>query len=115
MMLDPSAQLQHELDSSIEAALAARRPILFHVNADTTWLLSLPFPVDALCPPGRSRFNILLDPWLQGPQVRDPHQFADRRPNSQHVADCCLCRVMWRAGSAHNGMEFGAVCKQSAN
>ncbi|KAG5919652.1 hypothetical protein E4U61_000714 [Claviceps capensis] len=44
------------------------RPILVHVNADTTWLLQLPYPPDAVVPQGRRRFNILIDPWLQGPQ-----------------------------------------------
>lgn len=67
-MSDPSLQLQRELESSIAAALTARRPILSHINADTTWLLSLPYPEDAFCPPRRCRFNILVDPWLVGPQ-----------------------------------------------
>ena len=67
-MLDPSSQLQRELENSIAAALLTRRPILSHLNADTTWLLSLPYPDDAYCPPRRCRFNILIDPWLQGPQ-----------------------------------------------
>lgn len=44
------------------------RPVLVHLNADTTWLLQLPYPPNANVPPGRSRFNILIDPWLQGPQ-----------------------------------------------
>ncbi|KAI0158456.1 hypothetical protein BJ166DRAFT_527566 [Pestalotiopsis sp. NC0098] len=43
-------------------------PVLIHLNADTTWLLSLPYPPSAERPAGRARFNILLDPWLQGPQ-----------------------------------------------
>lgn len=67
-MSDPSLQLQRELESSISTALTARRPILSHINADTTWLLSLPYPEGAICPPRRCRFNILLDPWLVGPQ-----------------------------------------------
>ncbi len=67
-MSDPSLQLQHELESSVVTALTARRPILSHINADTTWLLSFPYPGDVICPPRRCRFNILLDPWLAGPQ-----------------------------------------------
>ncbi|KAH9908513.1 hypothetical protein F4778DRAFT_350209 [Xylariomycetidae sp. FL2044] len=46
----------------------APHAVLTHVNADTTWLLSLPYPADAARPSGRSRYNILIDPWLQGPQ-----------------------------------------------
>ncbi|KAJ6446742.1 major facilitator superfamily protein [Purpureocillium lavendulum] len=47
-----------------------RRPLLTHVNADTTWLVQLPWPAAATTRPprGRSHFNILIDPWLAGPQ-----------------------------------------------
>ena len=62
----PSLQLQGTLNSSIREALLAQRPILTHLNADTTWLLQLPYPNNAARPPGRSRFNIVLDPWLRG-------------------------------------------------
>ncbi|KAK7997361.1 hypothetical protein PG989_005401 [Apiospora arundinis] len=54
---------------------ATNEPVLIHLNADTTWLVSLPYPPTATKKPvaaavanSRSRFNILLDPWLQGPQ-----------------------------------------------
>jgi hypothetical protein len=67
-MSDPSSQLQSELEGSIEATLTARRPFLQHINADTTWLLSLPYPDDATWPPGRCRFNVLIDPWLKDEQ-----------------------------------------------
>ncbi|TRX99074.1 hypothetical protein FHL15_000416 [Xylaria flabelliformis] len=60
------------LHISDRAALAAAwhspHPILTHLNADTTWLLHIPYPEGVTRPPGRSRFNVLLDPWLQGPQ-----------------------------------------------
>ncbi|KAL0932128.1 uncharacterized protein CTRU02_213081 [Colletotrichum truncatum] len=49
-------------------ALKTDRPILVHLNADTTWLIQLPYPQHAAAPTGRKRFNILIDPWLQGPQ-----------------------------------------------
>lgn len=61
-------ELPHELDGSAAETFAAQRPILWHLNADTTWLLSLPYPDDAPRPPQRCRFNILIDPWLKGPQ-----------------------------------------------
>ncbi|KAK2599445.1 hypothetical protein N8I77_011199 [Diaporthe amygdali] len=61
-----------------KTALASPRPVLAHLNADTTWLLQLPVPASAGASPSsksktkktarRSRFNILIDPWLQGPQ-----------------------------------------------
>ncbi|WYZ40879.1 hypothetical protein EsH8_IV_001220 [Colletotrichum jinshuiense] len=49
-------------------ALKTDRPILIHLNADTTWLIQLPYPSSFTPPTGRKRFNILVDPWLQGPQ-----------------------------------------------
>lgn len=62
-----------------KTALASPRPVIAHLNADTTWLLQLPVPGSLMAPPRsrvkakskvpeRSRFNILIDPWLQGPQ-----------------------------------------------
>lgn len=50
------------------AALASGRPVLAHLNADTTWLLQLPYPSASPGPNGRTHFNILVDPWLRGPQ-----------------------------------------------
>lgn len=53
------------------AALKTDRPVLAHLNADTTWLLQLPISNNDSTQPtskGRSRYNILIDPWLQGPQ-----------------------------------------------
>jgi hypothetical protein len=54
--------------AALKAALKRPHPVLIHLNGDTTWLIQLPYPADVKPPPGRSRFNILLDPWLQGPQ-----------------------------------------------
>ena len=65
---DATKQLQQDLSDSITRALLTRRPILTHLNADTTWLIQLPYPHGKTRPPGRSRYNILIDPWLSGPQ-----------------------------------------------
>ncbi|KAI0447659.1 hypothetical protein F4803DRAFT_272345 [Xylaria telfairii] len=54
--------------AALIAAWRSPHAILTHLNADTTWLLHLPYPSGAPRPRGRSRFNVLLDPWLQGPQ-----------------------------------------------
>lgn len=62
-------ELQESLQSSIESALLTRRPILTHLNADTTWVLQLPYPQNLNHWEQRSRFNIVFDPWLQGPQT----------------------------------------------
>jgi hypothetical protein len=53
---------------ALAAALRSSHPVLTHINADTTWLLNIPYPEGVPRPPGRSHFNVLLDPWLQGPQ-----------------------------------------------
>lgn len=68
-MDEPGLQLQQNLRDSISRALACRRPILTHLNADTTWLLQLPYPHGVTPPKGRSHFYILIDPWLKGPQI----------------------------------------------
>lgn len=66
--VDVSHQLQDDLNASVVQALSTSRPILTHWNADTTWSLSLAYPSHARPPSGRLRYNILLDPWLTGPQ-----------------------------------------------
>lgn len=67
-MDESSVQLHVDLQTSIHRAFAMQRPVLTHLNADTTWLLQLPYPQHALPASGRTHFNILIDPWLQGPQ-----------------------------------------------
>ena len=64
----PSLQLQENLHFAIREAVLSHRPILTHLNADTSWLLQLPYPPDVPRTRGRSRFNIILDPWFRGPQ-----------------------------------------------
>ncbi|KAJ9497790.1 hypothetical protein LTR99_007424 [Exophiala xenobiotica] len=65
---EAACQLQFELQASLRRAHHSKRPILTHLNADTSWLISLPYPEHASPPAGRSRYNILLDPWLKGSQ-----------------------------------------------
>jgi hypothetical protein len=45
-------------------------PILHHLNADSSWLLQIPRPnrVNTASESNRCFFNILIDPWLRGPQ-----------------------------------------------
>jgi hypothetical protein len=64
MVEDAALQLQGELEDSIAKGFSNRRPILTHLNADTTWLLSLPYPEGSDPPENRQRFNIVIDPWL---------------------------------------------------
>lgn len=53
--------------SAWSAALktSTARPLLVHLNADTTWLIQLPLPSPSA---NRTHFNLLIDPWLRGPQ-----------------------------------------------
>ena len=59
----PSVQLQGDLNCSIQKALSSQRPVLTHLNADTSWLVQLPYPMNEAVPPGRSRWNVIFDPW----------------------------------------------------
>jgi hypothetical protein len=65
---EPSQQLHQTLRESITASLSTHRPLLTHLNADTTWLLSLPVPPSHPSEQRRQYFHILIDPWLTGPQ-----------------------------------------------
>jgi len=69
MALDePSAQLHLDLRASVQRALSSRRPLLHHLNADTSWLLQVLRPESAVRNGARIYYNILIDPWLQGGQ-----------------------------------------------
>lgn len=65
---DVAQQIEIELRLSVQRALRNKRPLLTHLNADTTWLIQLPRPEGSKPARHRSYFNILLDPWLSGPQ-----------------------------------------------
>ncbi|KAF2268272.1 hypothetical protein CC78DRAFT_576281 [Lojkania enalia] len=64
----PSAQLHFEIRDTIVRSLATRRPILHHLNADTSWLLQIPRPASAIKHGSRIYYNILIDPWFVGGQ-----------------------------------------------
>ncbi|OAK97869.1 hypothetical protein IQ06DRAFT_296144 [Phaeosphaeriaceae sp. SRC1lsM3a] len=64
----PSEQLTLEIRDAVVKALATRRPILHHLNADTSWLLQIPRPANAVKYGSRIYFNILIDPWFVGGQ-----------------------------------------------
>ena len=70
---NPDQQLQDELENTFVRCLRSKRPILTHLNADTSWLLQIP------CRPtsdGRFFFNILIDPWFKGTQSDVAHFFS---------------------------------------
>jgi len=65
---EPSVQLLDTIRDALIRELAVPRPILHHLNADTSWLLSIPRPEVATRRGGRIYYNILIDPWLAGGQ-----------------------------------------------
>ncbi|KAF1939008.1 hypothetical protein EJ02DRAFT_382642 [Clathrospora elynae] len=67
-MDSPSAQLHLEIRDVVVKALATRRPILHHLNADTSWLLQIPRPANAVKHGSRIYYNVLIDPWFVGGQ-----------------------------------------------
>lgn len=68
-MDDPSLQLYQELRQNIHEALATtKRPVLTHLNEDSSWLLQIPRPENAVRRGTRFYYNILVDPWLKGGQ-----------------------------------------------
>ncbi|KAI4151091.1 MAG: hypothetical protein LQ340_003698 [Diploschistes diacapsis] len=78
--MDPTQQqLHNELETSIKLAHGKGRPILTHLNADTTWLIQLPSPAVSSARTGRAFFNILIDPWLKGPQSDIASWFSTQR------------------------------------
>lgn len=68
VMDPPSAQLHQEVRDAVTRQLEHRRPLLHHLNADSSWLLQIPRPVAATKKGGRAYYNILIDPWLAGGQ-----------------------------------------------
>lgn len=64
----PSLQLNLEIRDAVVKAFATRRPILHHLNADTSWLLQIPRPANAVKHGSRIYYNILIDPWFVGGQ-----------------------------------------------
>jgi hypothetical protein len=64
----PTSQLAASIHETLTRTLSTRRPILHHLNADSSWLLQIPRPPCATQRGGRIYYNILIDPWLTGPQ-----------------------------------------------
>lgn len=56
------------LRDAVNASLTARRPLLHHLNADTSWLLQVSQPHATTSNGSRHWYNVLIDPWLTGSQ-----------------------------------------------
>jgi hypothetical protein len=97
---EPSQQLYQTLRDSITASLSTRRPLLTHLNADTTWLLSLPIPPSYTSRTRRRYFHILIDPWLTGPQSDVAAFFSTQ----WHAIPSC-CQTIREVEEAIQGIE----------
>ncbi|KAJ4337460.1 hypothetical protein N0V95_008328 [Ascochyta clinopodiicola] len=67
-MDEASQQLHLETRDAVVRSLATRRPVLHHLNDDTSWLLQIPRPANAVKHGSRVYYNILIDPWFVGGQ-----------------------------------------------
>lgn len=103
MSTGPSQTIRVSDRASWLEALETDRPILVHLNADTTWLIQLPYPSSAPALAGRKRFNILLDPWLQGPQSDVAAWFSTQ----WHLVEPSL-KTMDELNSLLAGLEAGS-------
>jgi hypothetical protein len=116
---EPSPQPFKFSDRKQWAALLRNpRPVLTHLNADTTWLIQLPYPASATPPPGRTHFNILLDPWLQGPQSDVASWFSTQwhlvPPSVKTLAELNAALVELEGGESTGGSKTpGKVPAQS--
>jgi hypothetical protein len=115
------AQLRSTLHQDLARMLQTRRPLLTHLNADTTWLLSLPIPEHALSAKNKKQkreiesemdvgdagtvpstaeetarakqyFHILIDPWLKGSQS-DVAQFFSQQWHAHESAVQTIAEV----------------------
>ncbi|KAL8710106.1 MAG: hypothetical protein Q9220_005189 [cf. Caloplaca sp. 1 TL-2023] len=90
-----ASHLKHNLHGVLSEASQAGRPTLTHLNADTAWLLSIPYPSGESRPPGRLLFNILIDPWFQGSQSDFASWFSQQwhvvPPSVQTIAELNIC------------------------
>nr|POE59082.1 hypothetical protein CFP56_24352 [Quercus suber] len=109
---EASAQLQSELQHAIHTALTTGRPILHHLNSDTTWFLQIPRPESAVRKNTRRHYyNILIDPWLAGGQSDVASWFSQQfhvRPSSvQTIAELetLACNVERAARGSYDYSE----------
>jgi len=92
------------------------RPILHHLNADSSWLLQIPIPSNAVgFTPYRRFCNILIDPWLQGPQSDVAFWFSRQwhaeESSVQSVKEALLLalRAETAGDQIHREQEQGAI------
>lgn len=115
---EPAAQLLHELDLSIQEALAhkPRRPIIHHLNDDSSWLLQIPRPETAIRRGSRVYFNIVIDPWFTGGQSDIASWFSQQYHATRSAVQSFtevedLIRGVERAAAHRAGVLSGSAVK----
>lgn len=84
-MDSPLSQLPHDIRAATTTSIGLQRPLLHHLNADTSWLLQIPKPSASISnTERRSRddgvnwYTILIDPWFEGSQVDVASWFSEQ-------------------------------------
>ncbi|MCJ1372762.1 hypothetical protein MMC20_003987 [Loxospora ochrophaea] len=110
--LDLSAeQLHGELFEAVKQAPKSRRPVLHHLNADTSWLLSVPYPQNTDIPRERFYFNVLIDPWLKGSQSDVASWFS----RQWHAVESSVQSIAELNERLREAEEFALTTKPSVN
>jgi len=81
-----------DLEDAVAEAVKLRRPLLHHLNPDTSWLLQIPRPAVASREASlitRYWYNILIDPWLSGSQIDIASWFSQQ----WHVEPCGVASI----------------------
>lgn len=120
-MDEPSAQLHLEIRESVVRSLATRRPILHHLNADTSWLLQIPRPAAAVKYGGRIYYNILIDPWFVGGQSdvarwfsQQWHREESKVKSVQEVEEICRQIELLAGGMRTKSRKGGDVTEDAS-
>lgn len=105
-------------------------PLIIHLNADSSWLILLPYPsppstsssstsTSATSARSRSKrkyFSIILDPWLKGTQT-DVHKYLSRQTHLYESVFQSMVEIeefIERVESIHSGQKFKGKGKADA-
>ena len=62
-------QLPADLRDRLLRSIETNRPLIHHLTPDSSWLISFHLPFASTSQSSRSRYNIVIDPWLSGAQI----------------------------------------------
>ncbi|KAK5732788.1 hypothetical protein LTR17_010206 [Elasticomyces elasticus] len=113
---EPSEQLHAELRAAVQTSLGSRRPVLHHLNADTSWFLQIPRPESAVRNGGRFYYNILIDPWFQGTQTDFAAWFSRQWHATKSAVGSIaeLEELAWESEVLTAGLRTGSSSRKSS-